>query len=96
MIERLILPKYPTLKIKGIDSYKLTNKTEYDVYFLTKKKLSQEDQMTIDTQIKSFFKMAGLDIIEKNRTQKNNILVWFKTPKSREWTFHASPGYIHN
>lgn len=96
MVEKLILPQYPSLKIFKIDSYNLTQNVEYDVYLTTPKKLEKEDQMKIDTEIKNFFKMAGLDVVEQNKHKKNNILVWFKTPREKSWAFHASPGYNHS
>jgi len=96
MIERLIIPQYPSVRIHDIDSYKLTNHTEYDVYLLTKTKLPIEDQMRIDSEVKNFFKMAGLDKIGQNKTQKDNILVWFKTPRAKEWSFHGAPDYKHH
>lgn len=95
MIERLIIPQYPSVKIHTIDSYKLTNHTEYDVYLLTKNKLPIEDQMRIDSEVKNFFKMAGLDKVGEKKTQKDNILVWFKTPRAKEWSFHGSSDYKH-
>ena len=96
MIERLIIPQYPSIKIHSIDDYKLTNHVEYDVYLLTKKKLSVEDQMKIDSEVKNFFKMAGLDKISPNKTIKDNVLVWFKTPRAKEWSFHGAANYKHH
>lgn len=93
MVERIILPKYPFLKLKDIDSFALTNLREYDVRFITKTKLEPEVQMEIDTEMKNLFKMAGLD--EKERHLRNKICVWFKTPREKEWNFHSKPGYEH-
>lgn len=93
LIEKFILPKYPFLKIKDIDSYFLTNNREYDVRFITPKKLEPEVQMEIDTEIKNLFRMAGLD--EKERYTRNKIAVWFKTPNAKDFSFHAHPGYDH-
>jgi len=93
MIERIIIPKYPFLKIKDIDSYALTNLREYDVRFIVNKKLEPEIQMEIDTEVKNLFKMAGLD--EKERHLRNKIATWFKTPRAKDWSFHAKPGYEH-
>lgn len=92
-VEKIILPKYPFLKLYDIDSFYLTNNREYDVRFLTKEKLEPEVQMEIDSDVKSLFKMASLDEIERHT--RNKIGVWFKKPRQKEWTFHAKPGYEH-
>ena len=92
-VERIILPKYPFLELHDIDSFTLSNNREYDVRFLTKRKLDQEVQMEIDTDVKSLFKMASLDEVE--RYTKNKICVWFKTPRQKDWTFHSKLGYDH-
>ena len=93
LIERIILPKYPFLKLKDIESFYLTNFEEYDVRFITKEKIDPEIQTQIDTEVKSLFKMASLDEVE--RYTKNKICVWFKTPRQKDWTFHSKPGYDH-
>jgi len=93
LIETFILPKYPFLKIKDVDSYFLTNNREYDVRFITKKKLEPEVQMEIDAEIKNLFRMASLD--EKERWTRNKIAVWFKTPNAKEFSFHGKAGYDH-
>lgn len=93
LVERVILPKYTFLKLHDIDSYFLTNNRVYDVRFMTKQKLEPELQMEIDTEIKNLFKVAGLD--EKERYTRNKISVWFKTPRSKDWSFHANPNYDH-
>lgn len=92
-VEKIILPKYPFLKLKDIDSYALTNYREYDVRFLTSEPLESDVQMEIDTEVKTLFKMVGLDNVE--RYTKNKIVVWFKEPRRKEWTFKSSPGYEH-
>lgn len=93
MVDRIIIPKYPFLKLYDIDSYFLTNNEEYDVRFITPKKLEPEIQMEIDTEVKNLFKMAGLD--EKKRYLRNKICVWFRTPRQKDWSFHSNPGYEH-
>ena len=93
MVDRIIIPKYPFLKLYDIDSYFLTNNEEYDVRFITQKKLEPEIQMEIDTEVKNLFKMAGLD--EKKRYLRNKICVWFRTPRQKDWSFHSNPGYEH-
>lgn len=93
LVDRVILPKYPFLKLHDIDSYFLTNNREYDVRFITKQKLEPQLQMEIDTEIKNLFKVASLD--EKERYTRNKIAVWFKTPRSKDWSFHANPNYEH-
>lgn len=93
LIERIILPKYPFLKLKDIESYYLTNFEEYDVRFITKEKIDPEIQTQIDTEVKSLFKMASLDL--KKRALRDKVLVWFKTPRQKDWTFHGKPGYEH-
>lgn len=95
LVESLILPKYPELKIHDIDSYFLTNNREYDVRFTVRKKLPLETQQEIDTEVKTLFKMAGLDEVEKGKYGRNKIQVWFKTPQGKDWSFHAKPGYEH-
>lgn len=94
MIEKLILPKYPMIKIEDIDSYPLTNFREYDVRFITKTKLPSETQMEIDTEVKKLFAMAGLDEVEKY--YRNKIACWFKTSREKDWRFHGKNGYEHN
>ena len=93
LIEKIIIPKYPFLKLNDIDSYILTNWREYDVRFITPKKLGPEVQMEIDSEIKSLFKMASLDDVERH--QRNKIVTWFKTPRAKEWSFHSPPNYEH-
>jgi len=93
LIEKIIIPKYPFLKIGDIDSYILTNFREYDVRLITPKKLEPEVQMEIDSEIKSLFKMASLDEVEKY--QKNKIVTWFKTPRAEEWSFKGIGNYEH-
>lgn len=93
LVEKIILPKYPFLKLKDIDSYALTNYTEYDVRFLTSEPLESDVQMEIDTEVKTLFKMVGLDNVE--RYTKNKICVWFKQPRQKDWTFKSAPGYEH-
>ena len=95
LVESFILPKYPELKIKDIDSYALTNNREYDVRFQVRKKLPLETQQEIDTEVKTLFRMAGLDEVEQGRYKRNRIQVWFKTPQSKDWSFHSKPGYEH-
>ena len=95
LIETILLPKYPELKIKDIDSFALTNNREYDVRFQVRKKLPLETQEEIDSEVKTLFRMAGLDEIEQGRYRRNKIQVWFKTPQSKEWSFHSKPGYEH-
>ena len=95
LIETILLPKYPELKIKDIDSYTLTNNREYDVRFQVRKKLPLETQEEIDSEVKTLFRMAGLDEIEQGRYKRNKIQVWFKTPQAKDWSFHSKPGYEH-
>ena len=94
MIEKIILPKYPFLKIHEIDSWPLTNHREYDVRLITKKKLEPEIQMEIDSEIKNLFKLASLDV--KERYTRNKVVTWFKSPNGKEWKFHSKPGYEHS
>ena len=93
LIEKIILPKYPFLKLKEIDNYYLTNYTTYDVRFMTPKKLEPSIQQEIDSELKNLFIMAGLD--EKERWLRNRIKTWFKTPREKEWNFHPEPGHEH-
>ena len=92
-VEKIILPKYPSLKLYDIDSYPLTNNREYDVRFIVKRKLDPVIQEEIDTEVKTLFRIAGLD--EKERFLRNKIAVWFKTPNSKDWSFHSRPNYEH-
>lgn len=92
-VDKIIIPKYPFLKLDTIDSFALTNFREYDIRFITKKKLEPEVQMEIDNDVKDLFRMASLD--EKERYLKNKIMTWFKTPREKEWSFHSKPGYEH-
>jgi len=93
LVERVILPKYPFLKLYQIDSYNLTQLKEYDVRLITKKRLDEKMQMEIDTEIKNLFTMAGLDSIE--RFQRNKVVTWFKAPNGKSWTFKSGPDYKH-
>lgn len=93
LVERVLIPKYPFLKLHNIDSYVLTNNREYDIRFIVKKKLEPHVQEEIDTEIKNLFRVAGLD--EKERHTRNKIVTWFKTPRQKDWSFHARPGYEH-
>jgi len=93
LIEKIVIPKYPFLKLEDVDSFYLTNYREYDVRFITPKKLDPEVQMEIDSEIKSLFKMVSLDEVE--RYQKNKIATWFKTPRAKEWSFHSLANYEH-
>ena len=93
LIEKIILPKYPFLKLYDIDSYFLTNNREYDVRFITKTKLDSKLQEQIDTEVKSLFKMSGLDQVERHT--RNKIATWFKTPRAKDFSFHASYNYDH-
>ena len=95
LIERIILPKYQTLSIESIDSYLLTANREYDVRFYTTKKIPPEVQEEIDTEVKTLFKMAGLDEVENGRYENNIIAVWFKRRGAKDWSFHSTPGYKH-
>lgn len=95
LIEKVILVKYPFLKLKDIDSYHLTNNEEFDVYFITKTKLDPDIQENIDQDVKNIFKMASLDTKGKGPL-KDKILVWFKTPRAKDYTFFSTPGYQHS
>lgn len=93
LVEKVILLKYPFLKLKDIDSYVLTNNRIYDVRFIVKTKPEPQIQQEIDTEMKNLFKLASLD--EKERYLRNKIMVWFKTPRGKDWTFHSLPNYEH-
>lgn len=93
MVERLIIPKYPFLKIHDIDSYNLTRRREYDVRFIVKKMPDADVQVEIDQEVRSLFKMAGLDEMENDKGSPNVIYVWFKTPRQKEFSFKSPPNY---
>jgi hypothetical protein len=93
LVERIIIPKYPFLKLYDIDSFWNPNYEEYDVRFKTLKKLTPEVQQEIDSEVKKLFTMAGLD--EKERHLRNKVMVWFKTPNAKDWAFHATQNYTH-
>lgn len=95
MVESIILPKYPELKLYDIDSYPITNNREYDVRFRVRKKLPAEIQVEINEDVKSLFRMAGLDEVETGKYKPNIIKVWFKTPNARDWSFTSPHGYKH-
>ena len=95
LIEKLILPNYPDLKLDSVDSMILGNRRSYDVRIRTPKRLEPEIQMKIDTDIKNLFKMASLDQQERNNFSKNNIVTWFKTPNAKDWSFHGKFDYEH-
>lgn len=87
LITKVILPKYDFLKSFEIEEFHLTNFLEYDVRFITKKKLPVNDQVMIEKEVQSLFKMAGLDNKVKNKTQSNKVMIWFKTPREKEFYF---------
>lgn len=93
LVERIILPKYPDLKIHDIDSYGLTSRRAYDVRFISKKKPDAETQVEIDKEVTTLFKMAGLDEVETGRYNPNTILTWFKTPREKHFGFTSTPNY---
>lgn len=93
LVDRVIIPKYPFLKLDKIDDFHLSQQNEYDVRFITKKKLDAETQTEIDTEIKNLFTMAGLDDIQKYK--RDTVVTWFKAPNGKSWTFLGKPGYIH-
>lgn len=95
MVEMILIPKYPYLKIHDIDSYRLTSRREYDVRFITKSHLNSETQMEIDTELKNLFKLAALDEYENEARYPNIIAAWFKTPRQKDFSFHSSQGYQH-
>lgn len=92
-VDKIIIPKYPFLKLETIDSFVSTNYREYDIRFKVKKKLEPKVQTEIDSDIKDLFRMASLD--EKERWLRNRIKTWFKTPREKEWNFHSEPGHEH-
>ena len=95
LVQKFILPKYPNLKLDSVDSMILGNRRSFDVRIRTPRRLEPKIQMEIDSEIKNLFKMASLDTKERENFTRNNIVTWFKTPNSKEWTFHSSPGYEH-
>ena len=95
LVETLILPKYPELKLVNVDSWSVTSYRTYNVRFMVKKKLPSELQQEIDTEVKTLFKMASLDEREQGRYEKNVIMVWFKTPREKHYTFSSEIGYNH-
>jgi hypothetical protein len=95
LVESIILPKYPELKLHDIDSYPLNSRREYDVRFKVKEKLPSETQVKINEDVKSLFRMASLDELETNKRKRNTIKVWFKTPNSKDWSFSSPLGYEH-
>jgi hypothetical protein len=88
LVESVILPKYPFLKIADIDSYRLTNVREYDVRLITKKKLEPKLQTEIFEEIQSLFQMAGLN--EREFLYPNKILVWFKHPRAKDFSYQST------
>lgn len=95
LVETLILPNYPALEIDNIDSYSLVGRKIYGVYFKVKKKLPLELHEKIDTEIKTLFKMAGLEEVEQEGHWESKIQSWFKTPREKGWRFHSGPSYEH-
>ena len=95
MVESIILPKYPELKFHDIDSYPTPHSREYSLRFRTRKKLPAEVQVQINEDVKSLFKMAGLDEAENVKYRPNTIKVWFKTPNAKDWSFTSPHDYKH-
>lgn len=94
LVDSVILPKYPFLKLVDIDSYRLTNVREYDVRFHTKKKIEPSEQAEIFDEMKTLFKMAGLN--EREFIYQNKIHVWFKHPRAKDFSRHLPNGYNEN
>lgn len=93
LIEKLIIPQYPFLKLWGIETYIISKNREYMVRFITKKKLDVDIQMKIDSEVKSIFRMTGLDDTEG--TTKNKITSWFKYTGGKYWSFTRKDEYEH-
>lgn len=95
LLERFILPKYPFLKLKEIDSYVFSfrgdHNIQFSIRFIVPKKIPMDIQEEIDTEVQSLFKLSNLDKIDENTTGEINI--WFKTPREKEFSFHFSPEY---
>ena len=95
LVEKLVLPKHPTVTLSEVDSLFWGGRRVYDVRFLTKKELDSEIQEEIDTEIKTIFKMTSLDQIESSNGNRNIIRAWFKTPRQHNYNFTAGPNYSH-
>jgi hypothetical protein len=95
LIEKIIIPAYPELKLNDVDSFAVSYRRNYGVRFITKTKLPTETQVKIDTELKNLFKAASLDETEIGRYRPNTISVWFKTPREKEFSFRAPTNYEH-
>lgn len=98
IIKNIILPEYPELTFVKIDdhtnSFGTTKRIEFWVYFKSKKKLSSEEQMLIDSELKMAFQMAGY--YPKNPDGLDiKISTWFKLPYERNYSFLPSLDYEH-
>jgi len=95
MVEKIILPKYPTIELSDVDSLFLGSRRYYEVRFITKKELDVETQEEIDSEIKTLFKMASLDQPDRGYFNPSIIKTWFKTPRQKEYSFKSRPNYSH-
>lgn len=95
MVEKIILPKYPTIRLSDVDSLFFAGRRYYDVRFITKKELDSEIQEEIDSELKTIFKMASLDQPDGFNNYPNVIRAWFKTPRQKNYSFTAGPNYSH-
>lgn len=97
IVNLIILPEYPELKFDKIEdttsSHRRNRKIEFAVYFKSKKNLTSEEQMEIDTELKSAFQMAGF--YQRNPEQDVRILAWFKLPNEKNYSFWPSLDYRH-
>jgi hypothetical protein len=95
MVEKIILPKHPTIQLSDVDSFFFSGRRYYDVRFITKKELDSETQEEIDSELKTLFKMASLDQPDGNYFNKNTIKSWFKTPRQKQYSFSSRQNYSH-
>lgn len=78
------------MKLHDIQVFPLTNFYEYDVRFITRKKILVIEQSEIIREVKTLFKMASLDSISPKKTKENRIIIWFKSPKGKEFSYQAN------
>jgi hypothetical protein len=93
LVEKVILPKYPEIKLNDVEDYTFGGRKMYDVRFINKTKLPKETQTEIHNEVKSLFVMSGLNLNDKTDYLPNIIKVWFKTPREKYYSFHHPFNY---
>jgi hypothetical protein len=99
LIEKLVVPKFP--KIVSIDDIEHFSSgfrgDSYFVHITTSECLEPKEQVSIDTLVKQFFKMASLDTKSENsfKLEPDDIKVFFDCQDGEGYNFKAPFSYKH-